>query len=566
MKKYILLLACACGFGSAWAQSLPKWAVKAKKAVFSVVTYDKENKILSTGNGFYIDEKGTAVSDFTLFKGAQRAVVVTADGKELPVNEILGANDMYDVIKFRTAVNKKSVSLVPASQAVQKGENVYLLPYSTQKETSGRTGTVSNVDSIANNSFYYTLSMKTGAKTVSCPLMNTAGEVIGLIQKNAEDESEQSFALGIDFAKSLSISALSGNDMTLSTIGIKKGLPDNESEALVTLYMLASSNDPQKYFEALNDFINQFPNSSEGYLRRATYYMDTKKEENVKPAEKDLEKMFEVATKKEEAHHSLGRLLYNYNMSLGDKQPLSNWTMDRAAEEVNKALEISKEGLYYQTLGDIYFAQNKYAEAATAYEAVCNSSMSSAASFYSVAKAKEMMEGSDKKELVALLDSAVAKYQPPYGNDAAPFLYERARYKAEANDFRGAVVDYNAFYDATLGQVSAEFYIIREQVEMQCRMYQQAINDINKAVELEPGNAEYWNEKGGIHLRLNQMDEAIKALNKTISLDPKNAGAYRMLGYCQVQQKNKIEGIKNLKKAQELGDTVATQLLEKFQK
>ena len=564
MKKYILLLACACGFGSAWAQGLPKWAGKAKKAVFSVITYNQENKILNTGNGFYIDEHGTAISDFTLFKGAHHAVVVTADGKELPVNVILGANDIYDVIKFRTEVNKKSVALIPASQAVKTGESVYLLPYSTQKETAGKTGSVSNVDSIANNSFYYTLNMKTGAKTVSCPLMNANGEVIGLIQKNADDESEESFALGIGYANELGISALSGNDDALNSIGIKKALPEDESQALVMLYMMASNADTAKYFEMLNDFLKQFPNSSEGYLRRGTYYMDTRKEENVKLAEKDFERMFELAVKPEEAHHSLGRLLYTYNLTLGDQKPLGDWTLDRAANEVNKALETSKAGLYYQTLGDIYFAQAKYAEATSAYEAVCKSELSSATSFFSVAKSKEMIEGTDKKELIALLDSAVAKYQPPYGSDAAPFLYERARLKAEAEDFRGSVVDYNLFHDAMLGQVTAEFYIIREQVEMQCRMYQQAINDVNKAIELDSDNIEYWNEKGGIHLRLNQLDEAIKALKQAITLDPAHAAAYRMLGYCQIQQKDKKEGMANLKKAQELGDEVAPQLIKKF--
>lgn len=563
MKKYILLLAFACGFGSAWAQGLPKWAGKAKKAVFSVITYNKENKILNTGNGFYIDEKGTAVSDFTLFKGAHHAVVVTADGKELPVNAILGANDIYDVIKFRTEINKKSVALIPASQAVKTGESVYLLPYSTQKETAGKTGSVSNVDSIANNSFYYTLNMKTGAKTISCPLMNVNGEVVGLIQKNADDESEESFALGIGYAKELGISALSGNDEALNSIEIKKALPEEESQALVMLYMMASG-DTNKYFEMLNDFIAQFPNSSEGYLRRGTYYMDTRKEENVKLAENDFEQMFKLAEKPEEMHHSLGRLLYSYNITLGDKKPLGSWTLDRAADEVNKALEISKAGLYYQTLGDIYFAQAKYAEAATAYEAVCKSEIASAASFFSVSKSKEMIEGTDKKELIALLDSAVAKYQPPYGSDAAPFLYERARLKSEAEDFRGAVIDYNLFHEAMLGQVTAEFYVIREQVEMQCRMYQQAINDINKAIEMAPENVEYWNEKGGIHLRLNQMDEAILALQKAISLDPKHAAAYRMLGYCQIQKKDKKVGLANLKKAQELGDEVAPQLIKKY--
>lgn len=132
--------------------------------------------------------------------------------------------------------------------------------------------------------------------------------------------------------------------------------------------------------------------------------------------------------------------------------------------------------------------------------------------------------------------------------------------------YREAVLDYNSFYDAMLGQVSAEFYVIRQQAEMQCRMYQQAINDINKAVELEPSNAGYWTEKGSVHIRLNQTDEAIAALEKAVSLDPKNADAYRMLGYCQVKGKDKKKGLENLNKAKELGDTVAEDLIKKYAK
>lgn len=93
------------------------------------------------------------------------------------------------------------------------------------------------------------------------------------------------------------------------------------------------------------------------------------------------------------------------------------------------------------------------------------------------------------------MDSAVARFNKPYGKDAAPYLYERAGAKTAVKDFRGAVADYNDFYDAMMGQVSAEFYLIRTQAEMQCRMFQQAINDINKAIKLDPQNVNYWVEK-----------------------------------------------------------------------
>lgn len=58
--------------------------------------------------------------------------------------------------------------------------------------------------------------------------MNANGEVIGLIQKNADAESKESFAIGIGYAMNLSINALSGSDYALNNIGIKKGfLPTN---------------------------------------------------------------------------------------------------------------------------------------------------------------------------------------------------------------------------------------------------------------------------------------------------------------------------------------------------
>ena len=105
MKKTILILACGMSFLTGFSQELPKWASKARKAVFSVITYNKENQILNTGNGFYIDEQGTAVSDYTLFKGADHAVIVTADGKELPKKYIIGANDISDVVKLKNEFN-----------------------------------------------------------------------------------------------------------------------------------------------------------------------------------------------------------------------------------------------------------------------------------------------------------------------------------------------------------------------------------------------------------------------------------------------------------------------------
>ena len=162
------------------------------------------------------------------------------------------------------------------------------------------------------------------------------------------------------------------------------------------------------------------------------------------------------------------------------------------------------------------------------------------------------------------MDGAIEKLNKPYLSDAAPYFYERAELRAQAGKFREAVMDYNTFFDAVGGDVTALFYYQREQAEMQCRMYQQALNDINKAVEMAPEDVDFLVEKGSVHLRVNQLDEAIAAFQKAISMNDQYAAAYRMLGYCQAMQKKNKEACANFAKAKELGDTVVDQLIEKY--
>ena len=563
MKKTIWIMTCCLVAQLASAQA-PKWAEKAKKAVFSVVTYDKENKIKGTGNGFYIDAQGTALSDYTLFENAARAVVINADGKQQDVSRILGANSMYDIVKFNTPIDKKQTTLTLASQPAKVGETVYLLPYSTQKATTLQTGKVTSVDSIGNNSFYYTLEMKTGEKTVSCPIMNANGEVLGLIQKNASDESMESYAIGASYGATLAISALSMNDGALNKIGIKKALPDTEEQALVFLYMSSEQMDKETYLSVLNDFLSQYPHSMEGYIRRANYYMSMKDTSKYPLADEDLKKAIEVSSSKEDAMFQVAKAMYSYLISQEGKEGYEEWSYDKTLELIRDAIQKNNQPLYVQLEGDILFAQGKYGEAFNCYDKVNQSSLASAATFYSASKAKQLTEGSDINEVLALMDSAIVKLSKPYFGEAAPYFYERADLRAQAGKYREAVMDYNTFYDAVSGDVTAYFYFQREQAEMQCRMYQQALNDINKAVEMAPEEVDYWVEKGSVHLRVNQLDEAIAAFNKALSMNDQYAAAYRMLGYCQAMQKKNKEACANFAKAKELGDEVVDQLIEKY--
>lgn len=562
MKKTLLIFTCALLAQMVSAQT-PKWAANARKAVFSIVTYDKDNNIKATGNGFYIDNQGTALSDYSLFEGASRAVIIDSNGKERPVESILGANSMYDVVKFRTPVDKKQVSLKIATQPAKNGELVFLMPYSTQKETVCQRGSVTSADSIGNH-FYYTLQLKTNEKMISCPVMNLNGEVVAMIQKNASSDSDESYAIGSSYGEALEISALSFSDGALNRIGIKKALPDTEEQALIYLFMSSEQLDKDTYMSVLDEFIRQYPNNHEGYIRRASMYMHAGDTSLYSKAEEDLKNAVAVVNNKEEAKFQAAKTIYGYLVSLNGNEGYAEWTYDKALDILREAIQVNDQPVYTQLEGDILFAKGDYSGAYNSYDKVNKSALVSSATFYSAAKAKQLMEGSDINEVIALMDSAIVRLNKPYMSDVAAYFYERADLYVQAKKFREAVMDYNTFYNAVNGDVNALFYYQREQAEMQCRMYKQALDDINKAVELSADDENLWAEKGVVHLRVNQLDDAVSAFEKAISLNGEYAAAYRMLGYCQSLKKMKKEAKANYEKAKELGDTVVDQLLEKL--
>ena len=566
MKKILILPLLLFFLIQGSMAQTPKWVEKAKRAVFSVVTYDKNDKMLNTGNGFFVSEDGLALSDYTLFKGAERAVVITSEGKQMPVSLILGANDMYDVIKFRVAITEKKVpALIVAKTAPAVGADAWMLPYSTQKSIACVTGKVKEVSKVAGEYHYYTLGMQMKDKMVSCPVMNAEGQVFGIAQKSSGiDTVTTCYAAGAAFAMAQKISALSLGDAALKKIGIRKGLPETEDQALVYLFMASSSLSGDDYEKLLDDFIRQFPANADGYLRRANYYAAKGKDDQTwyDKAVADFNQALKVAQKKDDVYYNIGKLIYAYQLSKPEKT-YKDWTYDTALQNVRQAIAIDPLPIYIQMEGDILFAQQDYAGALAAYEKVNASNIASPATFFSAAKTKELAKG-DPKEVVALMDSCIARCPQPITVDFAPYLLERAQMNMNAGQPRNAMLDYDAYHTAVKGEVNDVFYYYREQAALKARQFQRALDDIVKAIEMNPTDLTYQAEHAVVNLRVGRYEEAIQILNNILKADPKYAEAYRLLGLCQIQLKKTDEACGNFKKAKELGDPNVDELITKY--
>lgn len=563
MKK-ILLTLTLCLLAQWGVAQAPKWVEKAKRAVFSVVTYDREDKILNTGNGFFVTEDGIALSDYSLFKGAQRAVVINSEGVQMPVEAVMGADDMYDVVKFRVGISGKKVpALTLATASPSVNTEVCLLPYSTQKDRSYTAGKVKEAAKIAEKYFYYTLDMHLKDKMVSCPVMTADGQVFGLAQKSSgQDTATVCYAIDANFAMAQNVSALSYGDMALKGIGIKKALPDTEEQALVFLYMASSQLAPEKYMEVLNDFISLYPNSADGYLRRASQQLYLSVDEaSMDKVAADMDKALEVAQKKDDAYFNRAKMVYNYQLGKPEKV-YKDWTLDKALEEIRKAIAIEELPVYVQQEGDILFAKQDYPAAYASYDKVNKSNLASAATFFSAAKTKEMMQA-PAEEVLALMDSCMVRFTEPYTEAAAPYLLERAQARMNAGQARSAMLDYDAYFKAVNGNVNDLFYYYREQAALKAKQYQRALDDLAKAIELNPKDLTYRAELAVVNIRVGRNEDALNVLKAALEVDPKYAEAYRLMGIAQIQMKQKSEACASFAKAKELGDTNVDALIEK---
>ena len=553
MKKISMISCLLFAVLSTFAQ--PGWVKNASRSVFTLKTFAADGSLIASSNGFFTGANGEAVSNFTPFKGAARAIVIDAQGKELQVAGIMGANDMYDVVKFRVNGNKTQ-SLALSSSVAPVGNMAYLLPYHEVKAV--KSGPVRKAETFQGDYPYYTVALSMGENQVSCPLLDESGQVIGMMQQPAVLGDSLSYAVSARFVDSLKITGLNYFDETFKLTQVKKLMPADIKEANLVLYFAGSQSDSAEYVSLIQDFIQQFPNASDGYIYRA---QQETAGGDFAAAERDMEQALKFADPKDDAHFNYARIIYNKEI-YQSAQPYAGWSLDKALQQIQSAISIKSLPTYRQLEGDIRFAKQQYDEAYEIYNSLLSTNLRSAELFFAAARCKEMQK--DTTAMLALMDSTINMFSRPYLKDVAPYLWARAEARRNAGRYRDAINDMNEYETLMTATVNDNFYYIRHQVEIQGRLYQQALNDINRAIQMNPNEVLYYAEKASLEIRVGLYDQAISTAQECIAIDAENSDGYLFLGLAQCLKGQKADGIKNLQKAKELGDSQADALIDKY--
>lgn len=561
MKKIIVVALYISLFTIASFAQTPQ-AKKAAQAAFSLNTFRADGTLISTSHGVFINANGDAISQWKPFVGAAKAVVIDAKGKKYDVDGLIGANDLYDVCKFH--VNGTTPAAAIAATISPEKSQLWLACYSV-KDQRLLHASVSKIETFSQTSNgtqitypFYILDIKTPDDVEFCPVVNAAGEVVGLLQSSSE--SGKANAVSASFPAAMTFQQLGSSASTLATSNIPSVLPAEYSEAQVSLLLAGQQRKAEAYKATIEQFIKHFPTKPDGYQARARVSLS---EKNFAAAAADMEKAISYATDKAEAHNSYSELILDKEIYMPE-EPFAAWNLDKALSEAKAAYDVDKSPAYLLQEGKVLYAQKKYDEACNLYLQMQDTNLAGPETMYSATQCK-IAAGAPLDDIIMLMDSTIAVCPHPLTYQSAPYVFQRGLIYQQHGVYRKAWIDYNSYEKLMVGnQLPPEFYYNRFVCEREARVYQQAMEDIQKAIDLNPTVPMYYCEQGSFFLRMKKYDEAIASANKALQLDSRSVDAYAVLGVAQCSKGQKHEGMLNLEQAKSLGYEQADELIKRL--
>jgi tetratricopeptide (TPR) repeat protein len=541
-----LLMACNCN-----AQ-----IERSAKSVFSLTTFKKDGSILASSHGVFVGSDGEAISIWSPFIGADHATVIDALGNEMEVTSIIQANELYDVCKFQVSGKTKPAPI--ASIPAAKGEKIWIIGYSNKSPQVDQRN-IQRTETFMDKYTYYIFSSNIPDNSEGCPFVNSKGEVLGLLQHSKTNEDI--YATDARYMNDFKVkNGLYINEPALKQTAIPVAFPEDHDQASVMLTLAHDQGDSLKYVKYINAFLKKYPTAIEGYNAQAENQINAN---DFAGAATTMETAISKATKKDEAHSAYSRLIFQKEI-YKSQMPYASWNLDKALEEAKEAYKANPLPIYQHQQAQIVFAKADYNTAYDMFMSLTKTPLRNGELFYEAAQCKTQLKA-PHKDIMELLDSAIAASPQPLNQIGAPYVLARGTEYFNAGEYKNSVIDFNRYDSLMNGRpISSEFYYTREKAEMQIHQYQQALNDINRSILLSRDQPTLWAEKASIHLRFNQLDDAIKSATICTQIAPEYADGYILLGVAHMTNKNKVEGEKALLKAKELGDARADEYLKKY--
>lgn len=202
---------------------LTELVAKKEKAIFAVYTYDEYGSPSGMGTGFFIDGKGTGITNFHVLDGASKAIIKLSDNSNYDITKILASNQEADLVRFSIDnPTNKSFSYLTLSQTVPlKGQKIFVIGNPEGLQSSVSEGIVSSIRELEGFGNIIQITAPISPGSSGSPIMTMEGNVVAVATFQFKEGQNLNFGIESDKIKDLlektnskSISNLS-NDLVI---------------------------------------------------------------------------------------------------------------------------------------------------------------------------------------------------------------------------------------------------------------------------------------------------------------------------------------------------------------
>ncbi|MBU8892701.1 MAG: tetratricopeptide repeat protein [Bacteroidales bacterium] len=175
-------------------------------------------------------------------------------------------------------------------------------------------------------------------------------------------------------------------------------------------------------------------------------------------------------------------------------------------------------------------------------------------------KASLLILMEDYKGAGKIIENAIEK-----NSDYPQFYLTRGKVLIHKGKFKDAIEDLNRALDLAQGISDKAFenkiYVNRGAAYQKLMAYDEALNDYSKAIQLDDSNPNVFIYRGYLYYQTMEYEEALKDFNTVIEIDPENPFAYYNRGMIYIKQVKDDEACEDFHKACELGNTNACKMV-----
>ncbi len=184
-------------------KDIPAIAKAANPAIVTIIT-TAGDKPIAQGTGFVVSADGVIVTNYHVIKEGNKAIVKFSDGTVLPVDGVLAADKVRDLVIVKIHGKTFRTLTLGDSDRVQVGEEVVAIGNPLGLELTVSNGIVSGLrtDKQAGGKFLQTTAPISPGSSGG-PLFNMLGEVVGINTMYLEGGENLNFAIPVNDAKLL---------------------------------------------------------------------------------------------------------------------------------------------------------------------------------------------------------------------------------------------------------------------------------------------------------------------------------------------------------------------------